>query len=323
VLTTYKLVKLEFISPFRIGDENYIDAITIYRAMIDSLSELNEDFEPLVEGKIKFSSVFPLKKSKLFLKMPYKRINCQSDRSLEKDLKKLEYINYEILQEYEPPYEIICNGSDVKLLNYNKEKELNLDKDYDGKFKDFLMVNDVVKYDVKYRNRIDRLTNSDDPFTYYGYKYTKEVGFLVTGWNNSLEKAIKILEKKGFGSDKSVGYGKFKFKETTDININLKWNVNLKYLTGRAYAEGKIGVDIYTDKLDKVAIFADGGLNKVISYMVLLPTGSLVKNTLPKILGENKKGDIMEIKDLSTLPKILGEISNLIIIDPIFLSKNN
>lgn len=279
----YKLVKLKFVSSFKIGEENYIDSITIYRALIKSLSELGYDFTSLLDGKIKFSSIFPLINNKLYLKMPYKKVKCDNDRTLEKDLKNLEYINYEILEKYQPPYELNCKGSKAFLKDINNN-ELELLNDKNEIINDFLKGSEVIENNVRYRNRIDRITGSADPFTYFAHNYKTEVGFLATDWNENLEKGIKLLEQVGFGSDKNVGYGKFKFLGVSDLKINVKYDSKLKYVTGRAYAEGEIGKDIFTERFDKVTVFAGGETNKVIAYMVLLPVGSLAKNVNRKTI---------------------------------------
>ncbi|WP_244988757.1 hypothetical protein [Saccharolobus shibatae] len=97
-----KLIVIRFTSPFKIAErENYIDSITLYRAFIKALSLLGESFDEIKNSEVKFSSMFPIVNNKLYLKIPFKTIQCDS-RDMEKELKKIEYIDVGILEEVEP-----------------------------------------------------------------------------------------------------------------------------------------------------------------------------------------------------------------------------
>ncbi|MEM1627591.1 MAG: hypothetical protein QXV69_10110 [Sulfolobaceae archaeon] len=279
-----KLITLKFTSPFIIGErENYVDAITLYRAFIKMLSLLGEPFDEITNQGVKFSSTFPVSNGKLYIKIPYRRVRCD-DRNREKELKKIEYIEAEVLKMTSPPYTLECRKDGDYLIGYDGN-EIKLGSNFLKRYGDFI---------VQYKNRMDRLNNSADIYSVTAFMPRTDVGFLATNWNNKLEKALKLLGRLGIGKDRNLGYGKFLVKEVREIDLTLSGNRPYKYVTGRAYTEG----EYLTERLERVQII--GGDSNVVlhSILVLLPTGSLVKETKRIVLN---KGD------------------NVVIVDPIIL----
>ncbi|WP_252896933.1 hypothetical protein [Metallosphaera hakonensis] len=92
------------------------------------------------------------------------------------------------------------------------------------------------------------------------------------------------MEKLGIGKDRNLGYGKFIVKEIKDYDLNLG-NRRYRYLTGRAYPEG----EFMTDRFDRVQMMGGDISPVLLPLLVLLPTGSLVKNVKRLYLekGEN------------------------------------
>jgi CRISPR/Cas system CSM-associated protein Csm4 (group 5 of RAMP superfamily) len=120
VRLSVKLIILKFATPFKIGNgENYIDAITIYRAFIKALSYLGEPFDDIMNGSIKFSSTFPYK-GELFIKMPFRQVVCQ-DRRKEKEIRSIQYVSLKTYEEIEPPYLMECEGDKIIIQGVNYE----------------------------------------------------------------------------------------------------------------------------------------------------------------------------------------------------------
>ncbi|WP_016729968.1 type III-A CRISPR-associated RAMP protein Csm4 [Saccharolobus islandicus] len=279
-----KLIIVKFTSPFKIAErENYIDAITLYRAFIKALSLLGETFDEIKNGEVKFSSMFPIVDNKLYLKMPFKTIQCDN-RDMEKELKKIEYIDVNILKEVEPPYRLECRGTEKYVKGING-KEIKLESNYLSSYGETI---------VEYKNRMDRLVNSADIYASPSFMPKHEMGFLSTNWNDKLDKTLRLLEKLGIGKDKNLGYGRFTVKEIKDYNLSFPEKRQYKYVTGRAYTEH----EFLAERLDKVQILG-GDISPVLfNTLILLPIGSLVKN-IKRILLEKE--------------------NNIVIIDPILL----
>jgi CRISPR-associated RAMP protein, Csm4 family len=277
-----KLITLKFTSPYSIGErENHIDAITLYRALIKALTLLEEPFDEIKNGEVKFSSTFPVVNGKLYLKIPYRIVKC-TDRDKEKMLKKIEYIDADIFKKVSPPYTLECEN-DVGYLVGDGEK-VKLDSNFLQSYGESV---------VQYKNRMDRVNNSADIYSTSSFIPNTPVGFLATGWNNRLEKALKLLEKLGIGKDRNLGYGRFTVQEVKDIDLTLP-NREYKYVTGRAYTEG----EYLSEKLERAQIIG-GDMDAVLhSILVLLPVGSLIKETKRIVLEKN---------------------NNIVIVDPIAL----
>ena len=279
-----KLILLKFATPFKIGNgENYIDAITIYRAFIKALSYLGEPFDDIMNGSVKFSSTFPYK-GELFIKMPFRQVVCQ-DRRKEKEIRSIQYVSLKTYEEIEPPYLMRCEGDKIIIQDRNKSRELRRDE----------ILESYGKFGVDYRNRMDRLFSSSDPFSMPYFMPAGELAFLSSTWNKKLEEALKLLEITGIGGDRNLGYGKFKVVGYKDVDVNV--NYEYKYATGRVYTES----EFKAERFDVTPIIGGDIQINLVSQLFLLPLGSLVKNSKRMIVGDT------------------NSIKNTVIIDPILL----
>lgn len=285
-----KLIRIKFRTPFKIGQgENYVDAITIYRAFIKALSVLGEPFDDILDGKVKFSSTFPVVNGKLYIKTPYKKISCRENRELEKKLKSIQYMLFDKFKEYEPPYEFECEKEAVTLKDY-RGKELKMSPDT---IQDVFMQG-YGDYVVNYRNRMDRLALSSDPFSFVSFMPKGELGFLSTTWDKRLERALRLLEISGIGGDRNLGYGKFEVVSIDDFDYSPP-NRAYKYVTSRAFTDS----DFLAERFDRVSGIG-GDINTVVlPLMVLLPVGSLVKQVVRRV--ERVSNDNVVIIDPITL----------------------
>jgi|BEDMetMinimDraft_2_1075160.scaffolds.fasta_scaffold09587_2 Uncharacterized protein predicted to be involved in DNA repair (RAMP superfamily) len=279
-----KLILLKFATPFKIGNgENYIDAITIYRALIKALSFLGEPFDDIINGRVKFSSTFPYK-GELFIKIPFREVKCQ-DRKKEKEIMSIQYVSLKTYEEIEPPYVMNCEGDKIIIQGKNKSRELRRDE----------ILESYGKFGVDYRNRMDRLFSSSDPYSMPYFMPAGQLAFLSSTWNNKLEEALKLLEMTGIGGDRNLGYGKFKVVGYKDIDVNM--NYEYKYATGRAYTES----EFKAERFDARPIIGGDIQINLVSQLLLLPLGSLVKDSKRIVVGDT------------------NSIRNTVIIDPILL----
>jgi CRISPR type III-A-associated RAMP protein Csm4 len=265
-----KLITVRFVSPFKIGErEDYVDAITLYRAFIKALAMLGEDFSEIVEGKVKFSSMFPVSNGTLYVKTPYRKVECK-DREKEKRLKRISFISIDVLKELEPPYTFRCreNSDEIYVQDLsNKERQLGT-TDY---------LESHGRTIVEYKNRMDRINHSADIYSTPSFMPTYDMGFLATGWNDKLDRALRLLEKLGIGKDRNLGYGKFVVKGVTDFDLSLNWRY--KYVTGKAYPKG----EFLAERFVRVQIIGGDVSPVFFPIFVLLPPGSLVKKTERKV----------------------------------------
>jgi len=300
-----KLITVEFESPFKVGrGENYIDAFTLYRAFIKSLSMLGEEFSELVEGNVKFSSTFPVINGKLFLKVPPKKVNVK-DRVLEKKLKKVEYISLDLLKKIKERKKEL---SKIEIVAIEKVANGPIKIEIDGTIDAFVYENAIVENEkekvcikgesiTEYKNRISRVSQMSDIFTIVAYLPHYTMGFLASDWNERLERALRLLEKTGIGGERNIGFGKFKVikEEDVDIKIANEGKDPIKYSTGRVYTDSTFVVE----RLEKISGYTGDTLVTVMPQLVLLPAGSLLDKYERKVIRINK--------------------NNIVIIDPILL----
>ena len=283
-----KLITIKFESPFKIGrGENYIDAFTLYRAVIKALSMLGEDFSYIAEGNVKFSSAFPVINGKPFLKMPPKKVNVK-DRVLEKKLKKVEYISLDLLKRIK---EKKNDFSKVEIKVDEKVEDEFIKIEIDG-IHALAYKNAIVEkeeeidiegdYVAEYKNRISRVSQMSDIFTVVGYLPHYTMGFIASDWNNRLEKALRLLERTGIGGERNIGFGKFKVVKEEDIGITIanEEKGTIKYSTGRVYTNGKF----VAERLEKISGYAGDTIVTVMPQLILLPAGSLLEEYERKVI---------------------------------------
>ncbi|WP_252896934.1 hypothetical protein [Metallosphaera hakonensis] len=178
-----KLITLKFLSPFKIGEkENYVDSITLYRAFIKALTLLGYSFEEIRKGDVKFSSTFPVVSNRPYLKIPFRRVEC-NERTMDKELRKIEYIDVDILRSVEPPYLLQCQGERRYLVGNGVER-LELENKY------LTSHGGII---VEYKNRIDRLVNSADIYTSPSFMPKHDLGFFCYHVGQRIRQGLKAL----------------------------------------------------------------------------------------------------------------------------------
>ncbi|MGC9105435.1 MAG: type III-A CRISPR-associated RAMP protein Csm4 [Thermoprotei archaeon] len=279
-----KLITVRFVSPFKIGErEDYVDAVTLYRAFIKALAMLGESFSEIMEGKVKFSSMFPVINGTLYVKTPYRKVECK-DREKDKRLRRIGFIRVDVLKKAEPPYTFRCreNSDEIYVQDYNNQEFALKGSDY---------LESHGRTIVEYKNRIDRVNHSADIYSTPSFMPAYDMGFLATEWNGKLERALRLLEKLGIGKDRNLGYGKFVVKGVTDFDISLSWRY--KYVTGKAYTEG----DFLAERFDRAQIIGGDVSPVFFPIFVLLPPGSLVKET--KRLVERRDDNVVIVDPIA------------------------
>jgi len=276
-----KLITLKFTSPFKVsGAEKYIDAITLYRAFINALSLLGESFDEIEEGKVKFSSTFPVKEGKLYLKIPFRTISC-GDREVEKSMKGIEYVDADLFKKVKPPLVLECEGKEKYVRGAVGSERL--DSSY------FLTSHGKVV--VEYKNRMDRMNNSADIYSISSFMPEHEMAFLATTWDYKLDKALKLLERTGLGKERNLGYGRFVVKSVKDYDLTV--GGEYKYVTGRAYTEG----EFLAENFDTAHMLGGDVSLIILQGYVLLPVGSLVKNT--KRIYDEREGNVVIVDPIT------------------------
>ena len=276
------LVRLRFESPVRVGNEDLIDAITLFRALMSSLAQLGEDFSELL-GEVRLSALYPVINGVPYLKVPVRRVKCDRDRREEKEAKSREFIALPKLVEVlklKPPAAVECSGENYVWDDGQKRVEV--------KRGETLKLGDFAERVVVYRNRIDRVTGAADPFSFPAVVYKTEMGFLAQGWSRKLGRALKLLSETGIGGDRNLGYGRFEMVGEKEIDVG-DFRSEYKYLTARGWAEG----DFVAERLDNVAIYAGGNISMGVYMLTLLPAGSLAKDVKPLVLRDEKQAVVV------------------------------
>jgi len=233
---SYKVVKLEFVSPLHIGlgtgdqydsMDTLMHSDTISGALASAYVSLYGSEQVLEFMKsFKVSSAFPFHGDHYFLPKPMMRINIdRGDKDKDgdiKSLKKLEYIEL-------PLYEQLIAG-----------KTLKVTADMQPGNKKFLWASDsgkhesIMKSGMQQRVMVPR-NGADDTLPYYIERlfFTKGSGFFFfieaeEEIFNKVFSCISFLETSGIGTDKSVGNGQFTSSyETISISLPEKSDKHL------------------------------------------------------------------------------------------------
>ncbi len=318
-----KLVKLKFRTPFKVGRDDYIDAILIYRALMSVLAYMGVDPLYVINKGVKVSSVLPFIGEPLFFSPP-KKVYCKDrrtdkDRRTEKAIKKANYVTKKVLENIKESgkFEITCKDNAI-MLNDKIEVKLAQGVIYaDEK----AVQNELQKRTeeglfnkrVDYKNRMDRISNTADIYTVASYYPTTEMAIIVENYDEVIGKGIKLLGKLGIGGERSIGYGKFEVTGVEDFNFNFT-SGSYYYLTGRGFTkEGFIA-----DRFERVTGIAGSFANVItLPLLILIPRGSLVKSPCKAVLGYDS-----EWKDITNKlsdSQFMSNVKNVIIIDPIVI----
>lgn len=225
-MATFNIYKLHFTSPLHISDrrDDYgkslrsLHSDTMYAALTDCLAKIGTDIPDDGDLGFTISSLFPYyqesedKDPVYFLPMPFQTHMPElEDVSMAKKVKKVQWVDSKL-------YSKILKGdnlfegkdnhvSDIQ-ATYLTNQKLPLGVDGSREFINSEVFQRVSKEDRTGQKDawpfyIDRLTFKDQSGLY----------FIVIGDEESLNKALKILELEGIGTDKNVGFGAFEFKK--------------------------------------------------------------------------------------------------------------
>lgn len=225
-MATFNIYKLHFTSPLHISDrrDDYgkslrsLHSDTMYAALTDCLAKIGTDIPGNGNLGFAISSLFPYyqesedKPSVYFLPMPFQTHMPElEDVSMAKKVKKVQWVDSELYSKILKG-DNLFEGDDNHVSDiqgtYLTNQKLPLGVDGSREF-----INSEVFQRVSNEDRtgqkdawpfyIDRLTFKDQSGLY----------FIVIGDEESLNKALKILELEGIGTDKNVGFGAFKYKK--------------------------------------------------------------------------------------------------------------
>ena len=239
---TYKLFKLNFVTPLHIGTnrpgfENSAEILhsdSLFSALVNCWIQLYPDDIPLffpeesdslVIPFFNISSAFPYFRDTLFFPKPYLQLNIPQDiieanPNLIKKLKSVTYVS-------QPIFEAAINNQEL-LFEDNWF-------DRSGKFADGQLFNKSESkspfkmIDVP-RVVIDRMTGETMPFNFTRIRFQKDAGlyflaeFQDTEWEKRFTAVLRLLGDTGIGGDRSVGHGLFEIEEIRDLNINVPEN---------------------------------------------------------------------------------------------------
>lgn len=109
----------------------------------------------------------------------------------------------------------LSNGHDTVNLEKCKKRPIVIT----GSSTSYTLVKNYTKIEESfiYRNRVDRITRSADPYLFYYYQSNGPFYLLACidlNYIDDFEQTLRVLGEKGIGSSRSNGYGKFIFKES-------------------------------------------------------------------------------------------------------------
>ena len=233
-MAKFKIYKLRFTSPLHIGDERddygtslqTIHSDTLHAAMVSVLAKVGHPIPNSGDFGFAISSLFPYYekgqkqgedtgKSVYFFPKP--KLQAIPNKDLQdhaKKIKKIEWLDLAFFNKLINGQEIFPQDFDTNLLE--NERYLSSEK-FD---KDF------ISKSVSPRVQVSRDFSEDaEPF-YMERLYFKEKSGLYfitladTEQHGIINKALKILQHEGIGTDRTIGNGFFEF-ETDEIELTM------------------------------------------------------------------------------------------------------
>lgn len=221
----FKIYKLHFTAPLHLGDmrDDYsvslqtIASDTMYAALTSTLAKINKEMIP--DGGdlgCTISSLFPFyqkvmdktQKDKndaiLFFPKPLKQtLPKLDDLTKAKSVKKVSWLDVSYFKKALNGENLFATDDDI---NNVKGEFLTSAKDFD---KDF------ISSDVSPRVTVSRNGQEDAVPFYMDKIYFKEKSglyFIACGDCSLIEKALKLLQHEGIGTDRNIGNGYFEYK---------------------------------------------------------------------------------------------------------------
>lgn len=248
----YKLFKLNFVSPFHIGEkENFyettefvIHSDTLFSAFCHSYlllygeDKLKSLLEKFINNSPPFiiSSTFPWWDTKIYFPIPLNQI------SRDKKIKKILFVEKDGFEQ------ILTGRSITEIINNGFATIPDLKKEKDEDKKPYFTINVP-------RIGLNRITNHPgDRFFHFGevfYKENSGLFFLVYFKDNTIEKefntTLMFMSEEGIGGDRTVGKGLFEIAKKESITINIPENI-----------DSKITLSLYYPKEEEIEDIKDG-----------------------------------------------------------------
>ena len=221
-MAKFKIYKLHFKAPLHISDlrddasisQKTIHSDSLYAALTACLAKVDEVPE-VGDLNCTISDLFPYyqkdkgSETTYFLPMPLQtRLPQLTDPADAKKVKKVQWVDARLYSRLLSGKGFFSGDSaDLKLIQSSYLTEASLPQDATGS-------REFVKSEVMQRVTVKDRTGQSDAMPYYvdRISFRDEAGlyFLVNGDETSkLDKALKILEMEGIGTDRYVGYGFF------------------------------------------------------------------------------------------------------------------
>lgn len=239
-MAIFKVYKLHFKSPLHISDlredasvsQKTIHSDTLHAALIACLAKVGEQIPEDGDLGCIISDLFPYYQQDeesepiYFLPMPLQSSLPQlSDPANAKKVKKVQWVDARLYPQLLKGHSFF-DGDDngLHLIQGAYLTEASLPEDAFGS-KEF------VKSEVMQRVAVKDRTGQSDALPYYVDRITfrdySGLFFLVSGEDTSkLDKAIRILEMEGIGTDRYVGYGFFdtftKHEDGTPLKMEIE-----------------------------------------------------------------------------------------------------
>lgn len=231
----FKIYRLHFTAPLHISDQRDDEGIsqktihsdTFHAALISCLAKVGMAIPEDGDLGCVISDLFPYYQQKAddsptyFLPMPLQSTLPQlADPADAKKVKKVQWIDATLYGKMLQGEKFFSGKrEDLNLIHASYLTKTELPKDAKGSA-------DFVRSEVMQRVKIEDITGKEPALPYYvdriSFKDFAGLYFLAIGETSLLEKALKILEMEGIGTDRNVGYGFFEtIKDENDLVIDV------------------------------------------------------------------------------------------------------
>jgi len=254
------LVKLKFISPLHIGDDeagigvenvqSIIHSDTIFSAFVNAASLTDKSLvDFLIAGDFRISSAFPYDENHYYLPRPLFPLPTSFGRYA-KEVKECEFLQEEDFHKWIKGE--LNEGNVIAPISRSQRVE------------------EISGTEVRPRNASDRQTLSTVLYHCGGTTFEENCGlyFILEIDNDGKEKFQEILitlKKFGFGGERSSGYGQFDFKIMEPVDLEEGVWRNIKCADGNCFCllslwypkeEEQIDIKAYQTVLRKGWIFS-------------------------------------------------------------------
>lgn len=244
----WSIVRLKFISPLHIGDDetgigvenvqSIIHSDTIFSSLVNAASLIDKNFvDFLIEGSFLVSSAFPYDEKHYYLPRPFYPLPSSFGK-YSRNVKKSEF-----LQE----------GSFLAWI----KGELN-EGNITGPISYSQKAEEISDFNVRPRNASDRQTSNTVIYHCGEVVFQENCGlyFILDTDNERKEKFEEILEvlrKFGLGGERSAGYGQFDFETIGPVDTEEGIWRDIKTNTGDSFCLLSLWHPMENEKIDAKA----------------------------------------------------------------------